>query len=74
MDLGQKDFLKTFFRPYPDVPKEEWEKTKYKHLKFSSSLVSRLTFFVEPADREELFEFLTWVSGPKTGLKLYKER
>ena len=65
LNMGNKDFLKTFLHPDPDVPKEEWTKTEYKHLKFSSSFASRVTFFVEPEiEIPEMFEFFTWVSGP----------
>ena len=50
-----QDFLRTFEEPRPDVPDEEWKKSKYKHLKFSQSIAFRKTFFVdagvEPTDK-----------------------
>ena len=48
MDEKNRDFFETFRYSWsPDVPKEEWQETDYKHLKFSKSLVTRKTEFLE---------------------------
>lgn len=57
---NDQDFLRTFEQSHPDVPDEEWKKSKYKHLKFSQSIAFRKTFFVdteaEPSDESPSFE------------------
>ena len=61
LDMKDKSFLNTFLgqgghfwdRGRVDVDEEEWEKSEYKHLKFSRSLARRKTTFVETENEFE---------------------
>ena len=48
LDRKDDNFLKTFLdKDRADVDEEEWQKSEYKHLKYSRSLARRQTAFVE---------------------------
>ena len=75
LDKKDKDFLDTFEDgDNADVPKAEWTKTEFKHLKFSKSMCYRETYIdtelqIEPEastgqESNNLFDFFSNFFGP----------